>query len=270
MTAGVLYVSDMVDRVRVWHPDVPGLTEVLHARFDRHAYPAHVHDDWTVLTIVEGAVAYDLERTPHVAAPTTLTLLPPGVPHDGRSAVAGGSFRKRVLYLSAEWMPPAAADAAVRHPTLLDPSVRSIVDAVHAAVGRRGDALAAETGILALADAVRSHLGRPLPSRTDGPLARRLRALLDDRLADSFTLEEAGRLLGAHPGHLVRTFSRAYGISPHRYLTGRRVDRARHLLARGHEAAEVAAAVGFHDQSHMSRHFRRVLGATPGSFRTAA
>ena len=187
-----------------------------------------MHDDWTVLTIVEGAVAYDLERTSHVAAPTTLTLLPPSVSHDGRSAVAGGSFRKRVLYPSAE------------------------------------------TGILALADVVRSHLGRPLPARTDGPLARRLRTLLDDRLADSLTLEEAGRLLGAHPSHRVRTFSRAYGISPHRYLTGRRVDRARHLLARGHEAAEVAVAVGFHDQSHMSRHFRRVLGAAPGSFRAAA
>ncbi|TPW64836.1 helix-turn-helix transcriptional regulator, partial [Schumannella sp. 10F1B-5-1] len=77
---------------------------------------------------------------------------------------------------------------------------------------------------------------------------------------------EAARLLGTHPSHLVRVFSRSYGIPPHRYLTALRVDRARQLLRAGLPAAEVAARAGFHDQAHMSRHFRRVLGAAPGTF----
>jgi AraC-like DNA-binding protein len=260
----------MGDRVRVWHPLVPGVTEVLHALFERHAYPAHVHDDWTVLSIDEGAVAYDLAREGHIAAPGTLTLLPPGVPHDGRSAVAGRPFRKRVLYLAAEWMPAALADAAVRRPTLTaHPPLARLVDAVHAAVAPHGDPLAAEGGVLTLADEVRRRFGDPVVERSDSPLAARLRTLLDDRLAESITLKEAGTLLQAHPSHLVRAFSHAYGISPHRYLIARRVDRARHLLGRGHAPATVAAVVGFHDQAHMSRHFRRVLGATPSSFREA-
>jgi len=75
-------------------------------------------------------------------------------------------------------------------------------------------------------------------------------------------------VLGASPGHLVRSFTAAFGLPPHLYLTGRRVDRARKLLLTGQPAAEVAAAAGFHDQPHMIRHFRRHLGATPSHWRS--
>ena len=53
--------------------------------------------------------------------------------------------------------------------------------------------------------------------------------------------EEAARVLGAHPTHLVRAFSGEFGIPPHRYLTGRRLDRARRLLLAGERPADVAA-----------------------------
>jgi AraC-like DNA-binding protein len=90
--------------------------------------------------------------------------------------------------------------------------------------------------------------------------------MLDDRLTETFTLAEAGELLGAHPSHLVRVFSQTYGIAPHRYVTGRRVDRARRLLLDGSSPAAAAALAGFHDQAHLTRHFRRTLGTTPGAF----
>lgn len=256
----------MTEQVRAWHPDVPAVREVLHATFEQHAYPAHTHDAWTVLLIDDGAVAYELDRAPHHAVPASLTLLPPDVPHDGRSAVAGRSFRKRVLYLEPSWLPAGAVDAAVARPTTADPRALAALADVHAALGAPGDALAAECGVHALHDLVQEHLGTPPGSTRDAPLARRLRGLLDDRLAESFTIVEAAQVLGAHPSHLVRAFSQAYGIPPHRYVTGRRVDRARRLLLAGHPPAEAAAASGFHDQAHLTRHFRRLLGTTPAAF----
>ena len=78
------------------------------------------------------------------------------------------------------------------------------------------------------------------------------------------------RELGTHPSHLVRVFRREYGLPPHRYVVGRRLDRARPLLLAGMPIADVAAATGFHDQSHLTRHFRALLGTTPGAFRSAA
>ena len=73
----------------------------------------------------------------------------------------------------------------------------------------------------------------------------------------------------AHPAHLVRAFSAAYGIAPHQYLNSRRVDRARRLLLEGRPPGEVATTTGFFDQSHLTRHFRKLVGVTPGRYSKA-
>ncbi|MGW1457944.1 AraC family transcriptional regulator [Streptomyces albidoflavus] len=95
--------------------------------------------------------------------------------------------------------------------------------------------------------------------------------LADARLRQGLTLDEAAALLHAHPAHLVRAFSGAFGIAPHQYLTTLRVGRARRLLLDGLPPGEVATAAGFYDQSHLNRHFRKVVGTTPGRYaRTGA
>ena len=71
---------------------------------------------------------------------------------------------------------------------------------------------------------------------------------------------------GISPFHLTRIFKKAIGMSPHQYLIEVRVHSANALLAAGPEhpsLAEVAAAVGFSDQSHLTRQFKRILGTTP-------
>ena len=70
-------------------------------------------------------------------------------------------------------------------------------------------------------------------------------------------------MLHAHPTHLVRAFTKAHGLPPHRYLTGRRIDQARRLLLAGRRPVEVAVELGFHDQAHLTRHFVRHVGTTP-------
>ena len=80
------------------------------------------------------------------------------------------------------------------------------------------------------------------------------------------TLRQASAVIHAHPAHLVRTFSREFGISPHQYLTGRRVDLARRLLLDGMPPSLAAATVGFYDQSHLNRSFKRLLGTSPGRY----
>lgn len=255
----------MADHVRAWHPPVPSLREAYHARFD-HAYPMHAHDDWAVMIVDDGAVEYRLDRGEHQATTSALTLLPPGVPHDGRSATEGSSYRKRVLYLEPSWLPESAQGLAAKNPTLAGDDLLTSARRVHAALEHSGDLMAAEHWLLAVRGQALAHLGGATPAPRDAPLARRLRELLDGRLAEAFTIASAAEELGAHPSHLVRVFSRAYGIAPHRYLVARRVDLARRLLVDGHRPADAAALSGFHDQAHLTRHFRRVLGTTPGAF----
>jgi AraC-like DNA-binding protein len=64
---------------------------------------------------------------------------------------------------------------------------------------------------------------------------------------------------------LIRGFRAAFGFTPHQYLTHLRLERARHLLRRGHDCGETAHAVGFYDQSQLNRHFVKHLGVTPGA-----
>src|SRR5262249_50447263 len=70
----------------------------------------------------------------------------------------------------------------------------------------------------------------------------------------------------------LRDTSRATGLPPHQYVIARRVERAKQLLQAGTEVAlgEVPLSAGFCDQSQFSRHFKRLVGVTPGQFRTPA
>ncbi|GAA4791453.1 AraC family transcriptional regulator [Actinomycetospora chlora] len=257
----------MSEEVRAWRPAVPGITEVFHARFVEHAYPSHTHDAWTLLLVDDGAVRYDLDRQEHGALPSSVTLLPPHVAHDGRSARPGG-FRKRVVYLDdAALAGPSLVGRAVDHPAFDDPLLRHRVDQLHRALDHPGEELAAQSRLAFITERLAAHLGQEHgAARHDPGLAHRLRDLLDARLPAALTLDEAAGRLHAHPTHLVRAFTTEFGLPPHRYLTGRRIDLARRLVLGGMAPAAVATAAGFHDQAHLTRHFRRVTGTTPGRF----
>ena len=210
--------ADGAADVVAWRPAVPGLTEVLHARFTDHVYPAHTHDAWTLLLVDDGAVRYDLDRHAHGASPAAVTLLPPGVPHDGRSQFPGG-FRKRVVYLEPATLGEARIGTAVDRPAFADRVLRDRVSRLHAALAPHAEGLEAESRLAFVLERLRQHLDRavvPAPAVRDDPLADRLRDLLDARLAEGLSLEATAAEWAVHPAHLVRAFTRRHGLPPHR------------------------------------------------------
>jgi AraC-like DNA-binding protein len=258
--------------VRAWKPVVAGVHEVFHARFVDYAYPPHVHDAWTVFIVDDGWIRYDLEARPRGAGGERVTILPPHVVHDGRAAGAAG-FRKRVLYLGTEVLDERLAGRAVDRPDVHEPALRRAVHALHRALGEPDDALEAEARLAVVGDRLRAHLGdRPAGAADPHPgrLARDLRDLLDLRLFTRTTLAEAGWALGASPAHLVRSFTQTFGIAPHRYVVARRIDAARGRLLDGEPIALVAAGVGFYDQAHFTRQFKRHVGTPPGRYALSA
>lgn len=98
---------------------------------------------------------------------------------------------------------------------------------------------------------------------------RRAAEYLRERLADNFTLADVAEYADLDKFHLCRAFRAQVGMPPHVYLTHLRVQRARHLLASGMRASELAPHVGFYDQSQLTRHFKRIVGVTPGKYRLA-
>jgi AraC-like DNA-binding protein len=80
------------------------------------------------------------------------------------------------------------------------------------------------------------------------------------------TLADAAAVLDRSVPHLVRSFTRHHGLSPHAYVLGRRIEAARSRLLAGARPADVAVELGFHDQAHLTRHFRRHTATTPGRY----
>jgi AraC-like DNA-binding protein len=254
--------------VEAWAPKVPGISEVLHARMVEYAYPAHCHETWAVLIVDDGAIRYDLDRRRCGAAGQTVTLLPPGVTHNGRPAPGAREFRKREIYLDGAFFPAGLTGAAVDNTSISDPPLRAALAELHDCLRAGPATLDAEARLARIGERITGHLtrgARPAAAPEPG-VAWQLRQLLDDHLTSEVSLAWAAATLDRSVPHLVRSFTRQFGLSPHAYVVGRRVDAARRLMLRGAAPADVAVAVGFYDQAHFTRHFKRHTAATPASY----
>ena len=80
-------------------------------------------------------------------------------------------------------------------------------------------------------------------------------------------LFELAGLVRLRPRQFVRIFSNTFGMTPHQYLIDQRVARAKDLLAGEDMLVEIAAALGFANQSHFSYTFAKITGISPGNFR---
>ena len=257
--------------IRAWKPGIAGIREVLHARFVDHAYPPHTHETWTLFLVDDGAIRYDIDRRARGAHGAQVWVLPPHVVHDGRAATPRG-FRKRVLYVDADVIGEDLVGPAVDRPVVGGRRLREAVSRVHDALAFADDRLEAETRFALVAERIRDVLagatrsGRATDLRVTDRLAESLRSYLDRRLFEPVTMADAAAELGAGPTSLARSFSAVFGIPPHRYVLGRRLEAARARILAGQPLADVAAEVGFVDQAHLTRRFRGFLGTTPGRF----
>ncbi len=107
---------------------------------------------------------------------------------------------------------------------------------------------------------------RPPPPRLDRRRIRWVRDFIEAHYDQELSLSALSRAAGLHEVYIVRAFRELYGIPPHAYQLRRRVLEARKHLDAGLPPAQASLAVGFYDQSHLNRHFKRVLGLTPGKY----
>jgi len=110
---------------------------------------------------------------------------------------------------------------------------------------------------------------RPAESGGLAPRSQRLvLAHIEAHLDSPITVEALARIAGLSPKHFSCAFRQSLGLSPHRYVVRQRIHRAAQLLAdQALPTVQIAQAVGFADQSHLSRCFVRIMGCTPSSYR---
>jgi AraC family transcriptional regulator len=223
----------------------------------------------------------------HVPPPAgAISVVPAGSPALWRSSGRRDTLH---IYLEPGLVARVAAEAFGLDPARLTvppldgldlPHLRAAMGAVGAELtaGGAGGPLAAESLANVLAVHLIRHVLAPRrPARgPDGALPRgRLRAVveyIEEHLDAGPTLEQLAAAAHLSAYHFARQFKAATGLPPHQYVIARRVERAKQLLQAGTDLslAEVAAHAGFSDQSQFSHHFKRLVGVTPGQFRTPA
>jgi AraC-like DNA-binding protein len=234
------------------------------ARFARHT-----HDGFGIGVIEAGAQKSWSGVGPVEAGPGDLITVNPGEVHDG--APIGGPRCWRMLYFAPEIIGAAARDLSEGCDASLE--FQAPVFAGHAparrrlltlfrrlARGRDITDLSCEALLLQLL----SLLGEGTARRCAAPV-RRAKDFIDDHPERTMRLEELARLCGLSKFQFLRAFTRATGLTPHRYIVQVRLQRAKRLLEAGDTIAAAAAACGFADQSHLTRLFARSYGFTPGA-----
>lgn len=114
---------------------------------------------------------------------------------------------------------------------------------------------------------------RPPAHELSGPaLSRslaRAKDLLEERFNESIALDDLANCAALSRFHLLRSFAKQFGLPPHAYQVQIRVKNACQLLRAGMPCVTVASSVGFADQSHFARHFKRIMGVTPSVYAKA-
>ncbi len=261
--------SESLDRISP-APSVAGLERV-EAFFGGRAFSPHRHDTYAIGFTTCGVQSFDYRGAARHSLPGQIFVLHPDELHDGRAGTESG-FGYRIMYIDPALIRDALGGRAlpfVRAPITDDPRMRSAVRAMLFDIEESIDDLCRTDMVLSLANALEDvSEGTRKQVSVDRKAVAIARDLLIARAVHNISRSELEAATGQDRWTVARQFRTAFGVSPHRFLTLRRLDRARALIGEGMALAEVAYLAGFADQSHMSRHFRSAYGVPPGLWRS--
>lgn len=241
--------------------------ERIEAWFHGKAYAMHRHDTYAIGRTLDGVQSFHYRRNRRDSLPGNTIVLHPDEAHDGQAGTDEG-FRYRMIYVEPALFQDVLGGRAL---PFIEGGVTNDLHIAAAAESllqrvchiyeplEQSDALAALAHALAAASGMRLARGQG-----DYLAARRARDLLHANFTRTVTLEEVEMATGRDRWSLSHDFRTFYGTSPYRYLTMRRLDAVRRELLSGASLASAAADAGFADQSHMTRHFLKTFGLTPG------
>jgi AraC-like DNA-binding protein len=245
-------------RTQVLAVSVPGLRALRWWTDERYA---GMKETYAIARVESGRSTFWSGGKVWKAGPGSLEIQQPGDVH--RDVSRDGPITCQVISFPAHTVESVTGKVRV-HPQL-DPGDErgAAFQRLHDAVRAGADRLALE---VAVAEAISAFTTIADAKLEHTSAVRRAIELLREQLAEPVTLDDLAAHAGLDKFHLCRAFRAQVGIPPYAYLTRLRIVRAKELLAAGVKPGEIAPQVGLYDQSQLNRHFRRLVGTTPGQY----
>jgi AraC-like DNA-binding protein len=231
----------------------------------------HTHDCFVVGTVVAGAEILEVRGKPHIVAVGDILQLHPHEPHANRS-VGNDALCYRVFYL-----PEASIVAYLDEgdhlsfagPVAADSQLGGRIAQLHRNLTDHATGRLEQESTLSALIAALAGPSRQVARRTggDGRAIRHVRGFIEAHFAEDFGLARLAEVAGLSVFRVAHLFKAGTGLSPIAYRNQCRVYAARRLLLTDQPIADIAAELGFADQSHLTRQFQRIMGISPNRYR---
>jgi AraC-like DNA-binding protein len=261
---------------QTWH-DTQLDIRLLQAYYVQHAYPRHSHDYYVICLIERGRQSFTHLGTKHLTPPGGVILINPGEVHTGEAADEYG-FEMRCLYPTLAHMETAVVELTGRHQGVpffkgarIDERwAMNSIWSLHKSITDGATTLESESRFTwTLAQLIKRYADISSPDVRPGKekkAVQQARRYLEEFYVKGVSLHELARHVALSPYYLLRVFRAEVGMPPYAYLESVRIRQAQRLIEAGKPLAEIAVEVGFSSQSHMTRRFKKIIGATPGQY----
>jgi AraC-like DNA-binding protein len=248
--------------------------EVLKARYHKRAFSKHTHEGYTLACIDVGAQRFFRTGCHFVAGKGSMVLINADQVHTGQAETDYG-WCYQAVYPTPEFIHSICKEVMSNSipyfslPVIDDPIVSQSFQHFFNSFHQQAPLLQIESLLHTAIIGLVSRYSQSKPTVRD--LKDHPVSIVHDYLHSYFnediSLETLARLTGLGTFSLIRQFKKNYGLAPHAYQVQLRIKHAQKMLQTGITVADAAVSAGFHDQSHLHRHFLRAIGVPPGKYR---
>ncbi|SIS94590.1 helix-turn-helix domain-containing protein [Neptunomonas antarctica] len=250
---------------------LPGI-ELRCAQSSTACYGTHSHDEYSFGVIDQGVATYYNQKSKYCIGAGDTVMINPADAHSCNAQEEDWSYR--MLFVDPQWVKRLQHDLACDQASDYIPFRMSYsskqqsfsdFDLLFNCLLSGESPLQAESLLL-------EYLGSSLAVKqsnsikSDSVSVRRVQELIQDQLGENLTLDEFSKQAGISRFHLIRSFKQVHGQAPHAFQLDARIKKAKLLLQQGHSLVEISGVLGFADQSHFQRHFKRRIAITPKQY----
>lgn len=251
--------------------------ELFRANSIHYTYARHSHPDYSIGIIEAGVGGNYYQGSTYLAPPGSIILMNPDEVHTGYSA-NNLPLTYRMLYPSINIIKQLAKEIQVCElPYFKEAFIKNEVLAkniynLHAVLEQSQNQLERQSMLVEVFGSILIHYAdikiRLHKLGKEQRIVNLIKEYLYDNFSSNVSLEDLVKLTNLNRYYLIRLFRKVIGMPPYAYLNQIRVEKAKQFLSKGIPIAHVALSVGMSDQSHLNRHFKRIVGVTPGYYRS--